>query len=283
MTLGLGSFNAVELFARQALGRNEQVVSRALERLATGHKLNRASDDPAGAMALERLSSDQAQAMAEIERIQRDDARAAATEGGLSVVGDLMIELESLAVEAANTGGLGEGDREALQVQADSIVQAVTMLADTTTFKGEQILSGYAAGSLGRTTTYDEITDDQGNVTYKKVELTVADFASGGRLNLLDGDLELAQTVAKAANKGVSTARAAIGNQMRSNASRIGSLVAQREGLASTISSIRDADFAAEASRLTRGQLLANTSIRAILASRDEPGRVLGLLGASGV
>jgi len=283
MALGLGSFNAVELFSRQALGRNEQLVGRALERLATGKKLNRASDDPAGVIALERLLSDQAQANAEIDRIQRDDARMAATEGGLSVVGDLMIELESLTVQAANGGGLGEGDRAALQVEADSIVQAINTLASTTTYNGEQILSGYAAGSLGRTTIYEEVVDENGNTTQKKVTLTIADFASGGRLNLVDGDLEQAQTVAKAAGKGVATTRGAIGSQMRSNEARIGSLVSQREGLASAISGIRDADFAAEASRLTRGQLLANTSIRAILFGRDEQSRVLGLLGASGI
>lgn len=281
--MSIGSFNAVELFSMQALRRNEATVNLALERLATGRKLNRASDDPAGVIALERMSADQAKAIAEIDRIQRDDARMAATEGGLSVVSDLMIELNSLVVQAANEGGLGEGDREALQVEADSIVQAINMLANTTTFNGEQIMSGYAAGSLGTTTIYETVIDENGEETQKKVRVSIADFASGGRLNLVDGDMELAQKVAKSAGKGVAMRRAAIGNQMRSNQARMGSLIAEREGLASAISAIRDADFATETSRLTRGQLLAQTSIRAILFGREEQSRVLGLLGALGI
>jgi len=254
-----------DLFARLALQRSQASLNTALERLATGSRINRASDDPAGAIALDRLSARQRTIDESIERIEFDQHRYGTIDGGLSVVSDLAAELNGIVVAAANDG-LSDAEKEALQMEADSIIDAIDHIAGTTVFNGQRVLAGASAAELG---------------TAVGEGLSLASLSSGGELDLLSGDLDLAQDVVRAATSEISARRSAVGSLMRRGESEIRALQGELEGVVGAASRIGDGDIARETAELVRGRILERAAIASILIAGDARKRALELLAPS--
>jgi flagellin len=272
------SFIPTQMLAQRGLRDAQAIIAQAAERLATGKRLNRAADDPAGLLAADSMTRIITAAEARLKGLDQEEARLGATEGALSVVGDLLDELNGLVVQAANTGGMSREEVEALQVQADSVLGALDMLANTATFKGEKLFASLFTTSLGRVVARS--TDDDGNET--AVGAMLGAMRSGGVLNLVDGDLEAAQKSVEGAIDTISTRRGAIGNRVRHGInSERAALFAELENHRAARSQIVDADVAAEVSNLVRGQILEQASISALLLARQSPQAALRLLNAA--
>lgn len=272
------SFIPTQMLAQRGLRDAQAIIAQAAERLATGKRLNRAADDPAGLLAADSMTRIITAAEARLKGLDQEEARLGATEGALSVVGDLLDELNGLVVQAANTGGMSREEVEALQVQADSVLGALDMLANTATFKGEKLFSSLFTTSLGRVVARS--TDDDGNET--AVGAMLGAMRSGGVLNLVDGDLEAAQKSVEGAIDTISARRGAIGNRVRHGInSERAALFAELENHRAARSQIVDADVAAEVSNLVRGQILEQASISALLIARQSPQAALRLLNAA--
>lgn len=264
----------IDLFTRHALARSQAALNTALERLATGSKINRASDDPAGVIISERLEAQTKAVGKTIERLEIDNARLAAKDGAYSVLSDMAIELEGLTVAAANDGALSSAEREALQIEADSILQGMQHIANTSHFVGEKLINIDVNGLGALSTLVDDGSGGQETLTQ-----SIADLTTGGSLNLVDGDMEMAQRVVAKAVSSLATRRGSIGNQMLENESRIRTSLAELEGTSSALSEIRDTDYYAEISNLTRAQIMEQAGIRAIMIGQQNRQNVLTLLG----
>jgi flagellin len=92
-------------------------------------------------IAGQSLAAEQRAIEKQVESLERELARLGAVDGAYSVVADLLIELNGLVVQAANRAGMTEGELEALQTEADSILQTLDHLAATSVHAGERILS----------------------------------------------------------------------------------------------------------------------------------------------
>jgi len=134
--------NTSALIATHYLDRNQANLQTTLQRLATGYRINSGKDDPAGLMASEFLRSQIASTNAAIGNAQRADQVLATAEGALSKVSDLLINLQSLVTQSANTAGLSADAIDANQVQADSIIQTIDRIAGATSFAGTTLLDG---------------------------------------------------------------------------------------------------------------------------------------------
>jgi flagellin len=134
--------NIAALRAIHRLSRNYDDMSIRLERLATGLRINRGADDPAGLIASERLRSE----IRGIQQAIENSARAAnvitTTEGALQEVSALLLDLQSLVVGAANDAGMTHDEIRANQLQIDSILESIDRIANTTTFAGRKLLDG---------------------------------------------------------------------------------------------------------------------------------------------
>lgn len=258
-----------------ALRHSQNEMASAMERLATGKRINRASDGPADVGAIAVLTGDAASALEEIKALERENNRLAAEEGAQSVVGDLVLELRGLTVSAASTGGRSESERKAMQVEADSILQTIAYLGTTSTYNGQKLLEGWDPSTMGTVT----VDDADGRST----GYSLADLGTGGQLSLFSGDMNLAQRIADAAAETIAVSRGSIGADMRSNESRIRALGAQHEGVEGIRSLLEDADVAAEVSRLVRAQTLQQASLFATAMSQHGKGTVLKLLSGAGI
>ncbi len=140
--------NVAAFTANRHLQRNFSDLSVRLERLSTGLRINRGRDDPAGLIASERLRLDIRAVGQAIDNSQRASNVITTTEGALSEVNALMLDLQSLVVEAANKGALTDEEIAANQLQIDSILGSIDRIANTTAFGSLHLLDGTRAYNL---------------------------------------------------------------------------------------------------------------------------------------
>jgi len=143
--------NVQSLIAQRVLGQNNQALSVSLDRLSTGLRINRGADDPAGLIASENLRSEKVAIGQAISNSERANQVVSIAEGGLTEIGTLLNELEGLVTATANDAGLSDEEKEANQLQVDSILQTIDRVASATSFQGNRLLNGnldYAASNV---------------------------------------------------------------------------------------------------------------------------------------
>lgn len=134
--------NVSSLLAQRVLGQNNNTLTKSLERLSTGLRINRGADDPAGLIASEKLRSEKTAISSAIGNAERADQVINVAEGGLQEINSQLIELQSLIGQSANDAGLSVEEKEANQLQIDSILQTIDSIASQTTFGGTKLLNG---------------------------------------------------------------------------------------------------------------------------------------------
>ena len=134
--------NISSLIGQRVLGANNQQLGFSLERLSTGLRINRGKDDPAGLIASENLRSEISALNSAIDNSERADQVVNIAEGGLQEVSTLLTELQGLLTSSANSAGLSDSEKEANQLQIDSILQTIDRVASSTSFQGTKLLSG---------------------------------------------------------------------------------------------------------------------------------------------
>ncbi len=137
--------NITALRAVHQLGANQRDLDLRLERLATGLRINRGADDPAGLIASETLRSEIAAIGQAIDNSARANNVISTAEGALNEVSALLLELQALIVSSANEAGLTDEEIHANQLQVDSILASIDRIGQTTTFGGLKLLDGEKA------------------------------------------------------------------------------------------------------------------------------------------
>jgi len=134
--------NVPALVAQKNLRRAQGDLQISLERLSTGLRINRGADDPAGLIVSENLRAEIASVNQAIDNSQRAINVVSTTEGALNEVASLLVDIQELILEAANTGAVSDEEIRANQLQIDSAIESITRIANTTTFAGRALLNG---------------------------------------------------------------------------------------------------------------------------------------------
>lgn len=310
MALSVGG-NFGELVGLRMLAQHQAAQSRAMERLATGQRINRGADDPSGLIAATHLGAQAAGIQKNIQRMELESYSLGAKDGALSVIEDMLMELESSVVGAANEAGISDGERESLGIEADSVIDGIAFILSTSKFNGQAVFKDNSVGGLGgiwytpraadaaeapegKEDDGDgarpglagdgasvEITGTPASAPSKPKWLTLDALRNGGVANLIDGDLSVAQDLITTIRRGVTENRAGIGAQLKNFYDpQIRSLQRELEGTLDSKSKIQDADFAVEVSELVRSQVLGQAAMFVIQKSREIAAQgVLSLLG----
>ncbi|MEM7577253.1 MAG: flagellin [Planctomycetota bacterium] len=159
--------NVSSMLSQRVLSQNNASLNKSLERLSTGLRINRGADDPAGLIASEALRSQQASISAAIGNAERADQVANIAEGGLQEVNALLLEVQSLVGQSANDAGLSDDEKEANQLQIDSILQTVDRIAQTTSFQGTKLLNGtYDFQITGQAATVEDVRVNAAKIAF---------------------------------------------------------------------------------------------------------------------
>lgn len=166
--------NISSLQAIHTLTRNQNDLATRLQRLSTGLKINTGKDAPAGLIASETLRSEINGINQAIDNSQRAGNVINTAEGALNEVSALLLEVQSLTNQAANSGALSPDEIRANQLQVDAILNSINRIANTTQFNGVKLLNG----SLDYTTS--GISTSQIDVT----QINAAKVPDNGSVNI---------------------------------------------------------------------------------------------------
>ena len=134
--------NVTALISTRILNNNNDQLNVSLERLSTGVRINRGADDPAGLIASENLRKQIAGTESALKNAERAINIIGTAEGALIEVSDMLTELQQLVLESANTGGMSDEEINANQLQADSILNTIDRISNSTEFEGLKLLNG---------------------------------------------------------------------------------------------------------------------------------------------
>ena len=177
--------NLSSLQAIHTLNKNNHALSKSMQRLSTGLRINSGKDDPAGLIASENMRSEITGINQAVSNSQRASNVINTAEGALSEISSLLLEVQSLTNQAANTGALSTEEIKANQLQVDAILQSINRVANTTQFNGVKLLngsldytlSGTAASALSVVKVNGANIPDNGNINVVVSVATSAQYA----------------------------------------------------------------------------------------------------------
>lgn len=133
--------NVMSLNAQRNLGNSQTDLSKSMQRLSSGLRINSAKDDAAGLAISDRMTS-QIRGLNQAVRNSNDGISLAQTaEGALQESTNILQRMRELAVQSSNDTN-SSSDRQSLQAEVNQLKQEMTRIADTTTFNGKQLLDG---------------------------------------------------------------------------------------------------------------------------------------------
>ena len=278
--------NIEALTANRYLAQNDAMLSKSIEKLASGQKINSATDGPASLVISESLRS-QISSLKEAARNSEVAASVVQTaEGAMDEVSRLLVNIRQRAVAAANTGVNNELIVAASQSEIQNALSSIDRIAENTQFGSKPLLNGT------NSELEFQIGADKGN-TLKLVlpNITTDKLGIGGSE---DGDSSLAgvdvrtpsgaasaiSIVDKAISE-IASSRGELGALQRSALqSNLVSLRLDAENLSAAESIIRDADVAMELAEFTRLQIMNQFAVAQAAQANVLPRNLLHLVQA---
>jgi len=276
--------NASSMASVNALNKSNSMLSTAMERLGTGKRINSAADDAAGLQIATRLQG-QTNGMAVAQRnISDATALLQTAEGAFDEVSNIMYRMKDLASQAANDTN-GTDDRAALQSEMDELNNELTNIMGNTKYAGENLFG--ATGKFSNTMNFQIGASAEEKLELNvKTELDAVTGASGmagltgsgATITTVSGAQAMITKIEDAVSQ-VGTLRSKLGANINRLGHTAANLANMKDNTDLALGNIRDADFASEASSMTRNQMLAQTSMSMLKQSNSMSGMVMSLLG----
>ena len=277
--------NIPSLNAQRILGINNGRLAQSVERISSGIRINRGSDDAAGLAISEGLRSD-IRALRQAVRNANDGVSLInVTEGALNEQSGILIRLRELASQAA-TGTVGSTERATIQLEFSALRNELTRIAETTEFNGIGLINGNLASSVAANShTLIQIgIDNSSNSRLDLNNILALDAVTASTLGIASLSVTASAEALTAledintAIASVTAARGKVGAVQNRLQRSVSALSISSENLQAAESSIRDADIAHEIAQLTRNQILVQTSTAMVGQSNLIPQSVLQLL-----
>ncbi|MDQ0048934.1 flagellin [Paenibacillus polymyxa] len=292
--------NIAAMNTHRQLNANTTNTNKAIEKLSSGLRINRAGDDAAGLAISEKMRG-QIRGLDMATKNGQDSISLIQTaEGALNETHSILQRMRELAVQSSNDTNTDK-DREALQNEVDELAKEITRISNTTEFNTKKLLDGSASGSSGVTSSADltfHIGANQGQnitLTIKAMDadtlgVTGSNASNAGAAGTTaaianDGISISSQTSADAAITTINTAietvsaeRAKLGAYQNRLEHTINNLGTTSENLSAAESRIRDVDMAKEMMNQTKNNILAQASQAMLAQANQQPQAVLQLL-----
>jgi flagellin len=257
--------------AHRNLSMSSAALSKSMERLASGFRINRAADDAAGLAISEKLRA-QISSISQAQRNAQDAISLVQTaEGAMQEVNTMLSRVRDLAVQY-NNGTLSNSDKAALTAEVAQLCNEISRIASQTKFNGISLLTGNSTVTfqVGADDNQTVVTNAQSlfgaGTTY---DINSAIFTFGGTVTLASLDSAIANVASARADYG------AIQNRLEHT---LNSLASYEENLQSSESRIRDVDMASEMVAFTKYQILQQAGTSMLAQANAAPQSVLSLL-----
>ncbi|MBL8930947.1 MAG: flagellin [Kineosporiaceae bacterium] len=269
--MGLRINNNIAAFnAYRNLSVTDGQMSKSLEKLSSGYRINRAADDAAGLAISEGLRSQIGGLKVAVRNAQDGISVVQTAEGALTETHSILQRMRDLAVQASNDGAQSSASKSAANAEFAELIKELDDIAGKTTFNGTKLLDGSYSGTF-----------QVGAMAGETLSVAVSAMTAAG-LSLSSLDLSTAASAAitsvDAAIATVSTTRANLGASQNRLEHKINNLNVAVENLTASESRIRDTDMAQEMVAFTRSQILSQAGTAMLAQANQSPQSVLRLL-----
>jgi len=270
--------NLASLRTQRHLMNSTWRVSKSLERLSSGLRINRAADDAAGLAISEGLKSD-IRSLDVVTRNAADGISVVQTaDGALDEISNILVRMRELAMNSV-TGTVTVKQRGYLDSEFQALKDEITRIGSNTEFNGINLLDG-SSGILS-------LHVGIGNNPSSNIDLDLSSsFTAAGlnlnTLNIINAPGPATQPLFESlsgALQTLSAGRAALGAMQNRLESTIRVNMNYQENLSAANSRIRDVDIALETSELTSAQILQQVAISILSQANTGPNLALRLLG----
>lgn len=269
--------NIPALFASRLLGNTQYELQRSLEKLASGFRINRASDDAAGLAISEQMRTQVNGLKVALRNTQDGISLIQTAEAGMQETHSLLQRIRDLTVQASNDT-YTSSDRAKIQVEVTQLVSEISRLSLATTFNTLPLLDGDFASGTGSLVL--QVGSNPGDI----ISLNIATLSSAA-LNIESLSISTRQAAGSAltlidnAIGTVSAQRAHLGayqNRLEHSVNAVGIAM---ENMQAAESRIRDVDMASELANFVRLQILMEAGTSMLAQANLLPQSVLPLIG----
>jgi flagellin len=297
MSLSIAT-NIASLNAQRNLSISQGQLSKSMQRLSSGLRINGASDDAAG-LAISENMRGQIRSMNQATKNANDGVSLIQTaEGSLNETSAILVRMRELA-QQSSTGTVGSTERSYIQGEMNKLSSEVDRIANSTEFNGQKLLNGTLSGGTGagkvNTMTFQiGARNNQPNDTIdlnikqadtatifsgKTGSVTIDGKTTAGALNVSDQtSAQKALDTLDAAIISISSERANLGATQNRLQSTINNLQVAVENTSAAESRIRDVDVASETATMTRNNILTQAGTAILSQANQAPQAALSLL-----
>jgi flagellin len=263
--------NNVEAFnAQRQLVHNSDKLGKAMEKLSSGYRINRAGDDAAGLAISEKLRG-QIGGLTQASRNASDAVSLVQTaEGALNEVHSMLQRVRELAVQYKN-GTLSTSDQQAIQSEVNQLKAEIERIGTDTEFNSIDLLN-----SATTTVSFQVGAADNQQITVATISVGAQVASTVFALSSASTQTDI-QQIDDAINN-ISAARATFGAVQNRLEHTIANLASYTENLTASESRIRDADMASEMVQFTKLQILQQAGTSMLSQANQAPQGVLTLL-----
>jgi flagellin len=279
--------NMTAMYANRQLGVSQAALSKDMEKLSSGQRINRAGDDASGLAVSEKLRSQVRGLNQATKNIENGVAFIQTTEGYLAESQDILHRMRELAVQGAN-GIYSNEDRMQIQVEVSQLVDEINRIASHAQFNGMNIMTG----AFARNSAVNKVMQFQVGANMDQSKQVFIGTMTAGALGLAgaQGSNDMIsisspdnanKTIGRldTALKIVSKQRADLGAyQNRFETAAKGVAVAS-ENLQAAESRIRDTDMASQMVEYTKNRILSQAGGAMLAQANSSANSVMQLLG----
>ncbi|SDS92431.1 flagellin N-terminal helical domain-containing protein [Microterricola viridarii] len=252
-------------------------LSKSLEKLSSGLRINRAADDAAGLAISEGLRS-QVGGLTVAARNAQDGISVIQTaEGGLTEVHAILQRVRDLAVQAGNDSNNAKS-RTAIQTEVTALTDELTRVSASANFNGIKLLDGSGTAMTFQVGAGGVAAEDQIVVNLATANVATVATAVGALTFDTAANAAAAVTALDTQITNISEARAGLGAVQNRFESTIKSLNVSKENLSAAESRIRDTDMASEMVKYTRSNVLSQAGTAMLAQANQSNQGVLQLL-----
>jgi len=268
--------NVASLDAQRNLTQTTMGLGKAMQRLSSGLRISRASDDVAGLAVAETLRS-QSRSFSGAARNANDGiSMIGVAEGSMQVVADNLVRMRELA-EQSGSGTLVDSQRSALQTEFKNLQEEIDRIVDTTKFNGISMLSA-SGTSIDFQVGVDSGSNNVISLNSVNVHASALGVGSSSAAVSMQAAVQAALTSLDSAISSLAQTRGTFGaleNRLQTTISNIHNAM---ENLSSSESRIRDVDVAQETANFTRLQILQQAGMSMLAQANQQPQLALSLL-----
>jgi len=279
--------NISSITASRILSENRADLEKAMERLASGKRINSAADDAAGMAVAAKMRADIGSLNQSVRNTNDAISLVNTYDGAAAEIESILIRMRELAVQTRN-GTYEEADRTNANFEYTALKNEITRIAGVSAFNRMTVGQG-ATTANGTTTSADtgftfyvgsDVAKTGNSITFSAKALDLNLAVSSGTLNSVVDTASAGQAIATLddAITELAANRAQAGALINRLEHTVSNLMNVSQRLQEAVSGIEDADYAAESANLARGMVLAQAGTAMLAQANQAPQYILSLL-----